>query len=374
MSDQQDLVLLKARKFVLIIGQIVLVGLFLAAYAARYVHPQYGWWLQLIALGLPILSVLVVALAVAFAFAGRWGIACAYLPLLILISLRFLPSGVAGMSPSRSVASSPDSVLTVMTFNAKLSGRSGGDASAAFDTLIARERPEVLALQEANMRFLNRAGQSVIPGHLGRALINGDYRSLRPDEIEPGYSISKPVFVQGGTEQQTERFLGVQSVGSGTQSLVRAEVEWGGRRVAVYNLHLRSFNSQRLWDNSAGEGHVKRWIKVLRSYREDFLLRATEAERIATILSEESLPFLVCGDFNSTRHQWAYWQIAEGFRDVLDSSMGAAGYTYPAHRPVVGIDHILMSEDWGLVSAYVPQTVLSDHRPVVAQVVLVDRN
>jgi endonuclease/exonuclease/phosphatase family metal-dependent hydrolase len=46
------------------------------------------------------------------------------------------------------------------------------------------------------------------------------------------------------------------------------------------------------------------------------------------------------------------------------------GYTFPADDPDRRIDYILYSEEYRLQAAQVPDTWASDHRPVVADLVL----
>ena len=151
--------------------------------------------------------------------------------------------------------------------------------------------------------------------------------------------------------------------------VTRNEVEWQGQRIAVFNVHLHSFGSQRPWKDGASLS-PRAWKAALRSYRDDFRRRAEQARQLRRWLDEEPLPFLVCGDFNSTPANWAYGHISRGFRDSFGSGGEGWGMTFPARLPLVRIDYVLASPHWGVRRAYVYDGLSSDHRPVVAELVL----
>ena len=57
---------------------------------------------------------------------------------------------------------------------------------------------------------------------------------------------------------------------------------------------------------------------------------------------------------------------------ITDAWRGSAerGNTYPAERPAERIDYIFVSREFRVRSTAVPATVASDHRPVVADLLL----
>lgn len=352
----------RASTVLMMLIQGVLVVLFMVGYTARYVHPQHGWWMQFVALVLPYLAFAVVGLGVALVLAGRWGNAGLYLPLFLLVALRFFPDIEREASPGED----PGLVLRVMTYNAKSGTISG--AGGAFDALVTREGPDVLALQEVLIRYTDTPGVVIVPSGLGRVLAGATYSSQQLEGYRLGRPASKPIFVRSGLSivSHDELALGPSTTPHKEQSLVRAEIEWAGQRIAVYNLHLLSFSDDRPW-RSAERMRPRTWLNAFRAYRGDFLARAAEAERIANVLASESLPFIVCGDFNSTRHQWSYWRIASGLRDVLTATAQRSRGTFPARHPIIGIDHVLASDAWTPARSWVPRVVLSDHLPVVAE-------
>ena len=103
----------------------------------------------------------------------------------------------------------------------------------------------------------------------------------------------------------------------------------------------------------------------------DRTLRAEELARgIRARIEAETLPVVISGDFNATRHNWAYRHIARGFQDAFVEQGEGWSATYHSERPLVRIDHILVGPEWEVVRAYVPPSteIVSDHRPLVARI------
>ena len=141
--------------------------------------------------------------------------------------------------------------------------------------------------------------------------------------------------------------------------------------MAVYNVHLRSFNPEGQSDALTGEiGRLSRLFANMLSYGKEFQVRAEEAAQIRAVLSQEELPYIICGDFNSTPHQWVYWHLHRGHQDVFEVAGSGWGGTYHSVVPLVRIDHILTSPHWRIQGARVLRSTASDHRPLVAEISL----
>ncbi|GHH69814.1 metal-dependent hydrolase [Streptomyces sulfonofaciens] len=113
-------------------------------------------------------------------------------------------------------------------------------------------------------------------------------------------------------------------------------------------------------------------------YRADPAVRRAQVADTRRIMAEDCGPTGHCprqilvGDFNATPDAP---ELAPLWQDLLDAgpdaSAGAAGYTYPALNPEKRIDFVTGSREAMSVRAVtVPDTLASDHRPVVADVTL----
>jgi vancomycin resistance protein VanJ len=86
------------------------------------------------------------------------------------------------------------------------------------------------------------------------------------------------------------------------------------------------------------------------------------------MIEQETDPVIVVGDFNSTQHHWVYRHISRSLTDAHRAAGSGFGWTFPAHRPLVRIDHVLVSGAWAVVRTHVSSHhATSDHRPVVTR-------
>jgi len=87
-------------------------------------------------------------------------------------------------------------------------------------------------------------------------------------------------------------------------------------------------------------------------------------------LSEPSLPFIFCGDFNAGPRSEAHALFAREFRDVRHAMNDGLRKTFFSFSPIVQVDHIFFKGGVRLAGARIPSTPLtrsaSDHLPVIA--------
>jgi endonuclease/exonuclease/phosphatase family metal-dependent hydrolase len=124
------------------------------------------------------------------------------------------------------------------------------------------------------------------------------------------------------------------------RGFIRVEVEVGGRRLDFVTTHL---------DYQLLEGRV------------------FETEQLLKALADVRGPLIVTGDFNEEPPGGAYdMMLKAGFADGWAQET-TAGLTYPADKPTKRIDYVFYRGLGGDVqaAASVPDTLASDHRPVV---------
>jgi endonuclease/exonuclease/phosphatase family metal-dependent hydrolase len=132
------------------------------------------------------------------------------------------------------------------------------------------------------------------------------------------------------------------------RGFIRVEVEVGGRRLNFVTTHL---------DYQFEDGRI------------------FETEQLLKALADVRGPLLVVGDFNEEPPGGSYGMMLKaGFADVWRSCAAcaqdpASGLTYPADKPTKRIDYVFyrgLGEDVH-PAATVPDTLASDHRPLVVQ-------
>ena len=96
----------------------------------------------------------------------------------------------------------------------------------------------------------------------------------------------------------------------------------------------------------------------------------SNAEEIKeSINSHGNTPVIVCGDFNKTPESPMIKEMEFDLTNV--SNFGDQSFlTYPSSNPETQIDHIFTSKDWKIHSVEIPQSLASDHLPLVAEISL----
>lgn len=350
-----------------LIAGALLLCTFMAAHAARFVPPERLWFLQLLAPVTPWLGIGVLGLILVAALRGEWVVACVYA--LSWSTLTFLPALSIECLPSLSGVTYS---LTVITFNANTQFAGAKDDSMR--ALLQEEKPHIVALQEVPLGRVPETG-----GTLGVPLVQP---LLEGQAFQPAWPLSperavlvQPTFSRLPARGSLEEVFTRSTTGLWRSGGVNRMVyEWEGRDIAIYNVHLHSFSGNRPWQHE--EGQRRRifswtaWKTALGSYREDFATRALQARALKDVLDAEPLPFLVCGDLNSTPYNWVYAHLSHGLWDVFKEAGSGWGATFHAQFPVIRIDFVLASKEWAVLGAHVNKTIVSDHIPVVAKLVL----
>jgi endonuclease/exonuclease/phosphatase family metal-dependent hydrolase len=100
------------------------------------------------------------------------------------------------------------------------------------------------------------------------------------------------------------------------------------------------------------------------------------AQVIVDYVRQQSLSTVVAGDLNATPSDWPNPRHSPTALDVLRAS-GLFKYppqpckrlmTYPANAPRVKLDWVLIPREWEFKEYKVLPVVLSDHRPVMAEI------
>ncbi|MGA5037690.1 endonuclease/exonuclease/phosphatase family protein [Streptomyces capoamus] len=101
-------------------------------------------------------------------------------------------------------------------------------------------------------------------------------------------------------------------------------------------------------------------------YRADPSVRRTQVDDMLAVLAEDRGPKVLLGDFNA---EPGAPELARLWGPLTDAAADG-GKTYPAAGPVRRIDLVTVSPDVTVTGAYASGTTASDHRPVVADLLL----
>ncbi|MFE3718108.1 endonuclease/exonuclease/phosphatase family protein [Streptomyces cyaneofuscatus] len=262
------------------------------------------------------------------------------------------PAAAAAVSPAASPAASPGVPLRVATYN--IHAGAGMDNVFDLDRQASELRSlnaDVIGLQEADRHWGPRSEWRDLAGELAERL--GMYVYFAPiyslDPAEPGGPraefgvavLSRYRIVSADNHEITR--LSTQDPNPSpapAPGFAEAVVRVKGRPVHVYVTHL--------------------------DYRPDPAVRVAQVADTRRIMAEDRGPKILLGDFNA---EPGAPELAPLWEELTDADPGAP--TFPAQDPVKRIDYVAVSKGAARVRrAWVPESVASDHRAVVADLVL----
>ncbi|OYD06312.1 metal-dependent hydrolase [Paludifilum halophilum] len=104
-------------------------------------------------------------------------------------------------------------------------------------------------------------------------------------------------------------------------------------------------------------------------YRSDPSIREMQVKDMLNIVSRRHREHLLIGDLNATPEAQELKDLFQKYEDAW-ASRSDPGYTFPAGEPTKRIDYVLATPGIRVESAHVPNTLASDHRPVIADLTL----
>lgn len=253
---------------------------------------------------------------------------------LLLLSQACLASG-PGQAPT----------LRLMTYNI----RAADFGLSGIIKVLRQTKADIIALQEVD-RGVRRTGRVDQPRRFSRALAyhgvfrrhfryqGGDYGLM----LLSRYRIDR---VQRLSVQHSKLII------------LQARVHTPGRSLTVFVVHFHPTNPL--------DEKQKRDINDR--------ARMREARRIYDVARKIEGPVIIMGDFNDDTGSPPYRLFASRFQDACDKAGGWWDKTWPAKFPLTRIDYIWASPQIRIRRCRTLSSEASDHRPVLADVVLPTR-
>lgn len=235
--------------------------------------------------------------------------------------------------------------LRVMTINLTVENRD----VAAFAAVVGSEAPDVVAVQELGIEMARSAGPMLWERY--------PYQALHPRRSDAG---------MGVLSRYPLRELGPPEMGPGTCSCQQMSIDLGPREMQLISVHpdpprvilgpqVGAYRLPNGYDTALRDGTVLLALERL----------------------EATGPAIVAGDFNMSDREDLYRQIRARLGDAYREAGWGLGYTFPTFIrdvglpfPLVRIDHIFHNDAWTARAAWVGTLPGSDHRYVVADLVL----
>jgi vancomycin resistance protein VanJ len=257
------------------------------------------------------------------------------------------PEGTASAGPS----------LRIMSWNVK-----HGSYNRITQLVIADEirevRPDVVLLQDAD---------GLLEGPIGRLFAGWNVTSAGQYVIASRFPLSD-------AETRPIPFAGEDAV------CLRCLLRIGPRNFVLYDAH---FESPRWGLNAFRKIRGRPWFlpEAIREFDETVDARLSQAEALSALVGQEHEPAIVAGDLNSPETSLSFAVLREaGLHDAFGEGGRGYGYTYGhlllRHRAPwftaswMRLDHIMIGSRLQSYSCRVGTKRASEHRPVIADVVL----
>lgn len=206
--------------------------------------------------------------------------------------------------------------------------------------VIQKERADIVALQEVDKGVTRTSGRN-LPAEL--AALTGMSCVFSNNYHFQGGEYGNAILSRFAIESRQN--LHYKMLREGEQrGLLQLVLRIGSQKILFMNTHIdyRPDNTERLMN-------VEQILEVTKSY--------------------PGLPVMICGDFNDTPGKEVHNRLLTVFNDTWQMVGKGDGLTIPVTKPTKRIDYIFLSKEFPLkpVKMWVPETLASDHLPIVAE-------
>jgi endonuclease/exonuclease/phosphatase family metal-dependent hydrolase len=155
-------------------------------------------------------------------------------------------------------------------------------------------------------------------------------------------------------------------------SVVWADVQYQGKPLRVYSVHLQSNKISADAETLAEKGNLRdreTWQGIrgiLGKYRRAIRVRHHQTEKLLEHVRQSPHPVLICGDVNDTPLSHTYQLLSLGRQDTFRAAGSGIGSTYAGILPALRIDYILADPEFRVLTQRTYRVDYSDHYPVLA--------
>ena len=155
-----------------------------------------------------------------------------------------------------------------------------------------------------------------------------------------------------------------------------ADIVKGADTFRIFNIHLQSlrFSKENLKyidkPSIEDEEDIKESKSIIGKFRNGFLKRKLQADRIRLEMDKSPYPIIVCGDFNDVPNSYAYHTVGKGMKNAFAEKGSGLGRTFSGIAPTLRIDNIFVNKGFDVLQFDRVNKKLSDHFPVVTDLQL----
>ncbi len=240
----------------------------------------------------------------------------------------------------------------------------GGDPKACVEAVIREQDPDVLTLLEVSQLDLDRMAYE-----LGFECVHTTYQGTGGRQAGGLASCVR------GDRWTLRSGRAMRFVDEESWSYVFAEVEREGRVLNVLSVHLYpyDFSVARLRQGFSGllAGRPSEIVEIGQQGATTVRSQGNQSRALLDRVQKFADPTLVAGDFNSVRDLALHRSLRGSLTDAWEQGGQGLGATvHFLERVPLRVDYLYATDDFAVSSTTVPAADCSDHRPVVADLVL----
>ncbi len=350
-------------------------GLYLLACLTPYIHPKYFFGFTFLAIGYPLLLLAMLVWLVFYLFVNKRR--SIYILLIILLGYKNITSNF-GFALSKKETT--PNTIKLLSWNVRdftddvYFGRKKQGTEKYFD-FIKQTNADVVCLQDVD-NFINDKGADRISFIKDSLHYPYYYFSIDIDTFITAYKgreqygtciFSKyPITYSNHINYSGKHF---------TESLGFADILVNNTIIRFYNTHLRSMylkipKEQKLTDFKyvVDDSNLIMHSSVFKKIKYYDTSHIAQAQLIKKVLDTTTIPFVFCGDLNSTPSSYVYHTLSKNLKDAFLENYFGWQQTYFSKIPSMRIDVVLMNKGIEAISYNSPRLKLSDHAPIITQI------
>ncbi len=156
----------------------------------------------------------------------------------------------------------------------------------------------------------------------------------------------------------------VQHLKRSWRTILETDLDVNGTVVRVVNVHFNTLNIQ---GGSYYQKHPESMAGRVSTSIED---RREAVNILLEIAANTNLPLLILGDFNTPTRGTLYGALKTQLEDAFATTGWGFGYSFRSDLPLLRIDYVWTNPFVKPTRAFVINTRASDHRPLVAEVIV----
>ncbi|WP_461448862.1 endonuclease/exonuclease/phosphatase family protein [Mucilaginibacter sp.] len=350
---------------------ILVCASMLLSYLAPVINPANHWSFAFFGLAYPIL--LVINLVFAFIWIlnkSLWFL----LPIsVILIGWGMLNKNIGLRRANKPGVIKSPNAIRIMTYNVhsfKLYGSANDtDTRNSMLDIVKQQNPDVVGFQEfySSRRYSYRMVSAIRKVLKTENYYFIGFQNNTIDSIGIAIFSKYPIIGRG--------LIMLSDDYTSENQCLYIDVKKDDRVFRMYSVHLESthFESEDytyLKGISRGKTDMHGTKRLAAKLKIAFVKRAAQVLKVKQSADACPYPYIISGDFNDTPSSFAVNEMSKGLKNAFCEKGSGFGRTYNGDFPNFQIDYILASPGLDVLTYDIIEKRLSDHYPVVSDVVL----